>query len=59
MKQIIEIEAHRGGIARTERSALDPAAQPLQNFIDELFFGMAGLSAAEVAGLKDRYSRML
>jgi len=56
--RIIAIESERGEIARTERSELSPAAQPFQAFIDALFFGMAGLNAAEIAGLKTRYESM-
>jgi hypothetical protein len=52
-------EADRGDIARTERSALDPAAQPYQDLIDQLFYGMAGLTADEVAALEARYAKML
>jgi hypothetical protein len=59
VQQIMTFEAERGDIARTERSALDPAAQPYQNLIDQLFFGMAGLTADEVEALEDRYAGML
>jgi hypothetical protein len=52
-------EADRGDIVRTERSALAPAAQPYQDLIDQLFFGMAGLSAGEVKALEGRYEKML
>lgn len=45
--------------SRTERSALAPAAQPYQDLIDSLFFGMAGLSADEVKKLEERYAKML
>lgn len=59
VQQIMMIEADRGDIARTERSALASAAQPYQDLIDELFFGMAGLSADEVKALEERYAKML
>jgi hypothetical protein len=59
VRRIIELEAARGTIARTERSALDPAAQPYQDLIDRLFYGMAGLTDDEVRGLGERYARML
>jgi hypothetical protein len=59
VQQIMAVEADRGDIARTERSALDPAAQPYQDLIDQLFFGMAGLSNDEVKALESRYARML
>jgi hypothetical protein len=59
VKRIIAIEQGRGEIARTERSALAPAAQPLQDLIDRLLYAMAGLSDDEVRGLEDRLSRML
>ncbi|HEY7155800.1 MAG TPA: hypothetical protein VH575_17685 [Gemmataceae bacterium] len=55
----LAFEAERGDIARTERSALDPAAQPYQDLIDQLFFDMAGLSAGEVTALEERYAKML
>jgi hypothetical protein len=56
---IMALEADRGEIARAERSALDPAAQPYQDLIDQLFYGMAGLTDDEVKGLEERYARML
>jgi len=40
-------------------SALAPAAQPCQDFIDRLFYGMAGLTSDEVKALEERYARML
>jgi hypothetical protein len=57
--RITAIEAKRGEIARKERSALDPAAQPYQDLIDRLLYGMAGLTDAEVRGLEERYATML
>jgi type I restriction-modification system DNA methylase subunit len=59
VRQIMRIEADRGEIARTDRSALDPDAQPYQDLIDQLLYAMAGLSAAEVRGLEERYATML
>jgi hypothetical protein len=59
VKEISVIEAVRGDIVRTERSALDPAAQPFQDLIDQLLFRMAGFSDEESAGLEKRYERML
>jgi hypothetical protein len=59
VQQIMMFEADRGDIARTERSALAPAAQPYQDLIDQLFFGMAGLRADEVKALEERYAKML
>jgi hypothetical protein len=56
--KIVAIESDRGEISRADRSALAPEAQPFQNFIDALLFGMAGLTDAEVAGLKTRYVQM-
>jgi hypothetical protein len=52
------IEANRSEIARTDRSALDPDAQPYQDLINQLLYGLAGLAAEEVRGLKERYARM-
>ena len=52
VQQIMTFEADRGEIARTERSALDPAAQPYQDMIDRLFYGMAGLTDAEATALE-------
>jgi hypothetical protein len=59
VQQIMKFEADRGEIARTERSALATAAQPYQDLIDRLFFGMAGLSDEEVKALEVRYAKML
>jgi hypothetical protein len=59
VERIIAIEASRSQIARKDRSALDPDAQPYQDFIDQLLYGLAGLTAAEVRGLEERYERML
>ncbi len=59
VERIIGIESNRGQIARTDRSALDPDAQPYQDLIDQLLYGLAGLSAEEVRGLEERYERML
>ncbi len=53
------LQAGRSDITRTARSALDPAAQPYQDLIDRLIYGMAGLTGDEVRGLEDRYARML
>lgn len=49
----------RGTIARSERSALDRAAQPYQDLIDRLFYAMAGLTDDDIQGLEDRLARML
>jgi hypothetical protein len=59
VRQIMVCEADRGDIVRTERSALDPAAQLYQDLIDQLFYGMAGLTADEVKALEERYAKML
>lgn len=59
VQRIMALESDRGEIARAERSALDPAAQPYQDLIDQLFYGMAGLTGDEVKGLEERYARML
>ena len=59
VRRIIAIEQARGEIARTERSALAPAAQPLQDLIDRLLYAMAGLTDEEARGLEARLVRML
>ena len=59
VKIISRIECERGEIARVERSALDPAAQPYQDLIDRLFYAMAGLTPEESAGLEERLRTML
>jgi hypothetical protein len=59
VNRIIEIEADRGEIARSERSSLSPAAQPHQDLLDRMVYRMAGLSDEEIAGLEDRLARML
>ena len=58
-QNIESIESKRGEISRNERSALDPKAQPYQDFIDRLFYKMAGLTDKQISGLEDRLSRML
>jgi hypothetical protein len=59
IQRIMTLDADRGEIARTERPALDPAAQPYQDLIDQLLYGMAGLTSDEVKGLEERYFRMM
>ena len=58
-RRIIAIEAARGEIPRSARSALAPAAQPLPALIDRLLYAMAGLAEGEICGLQDRLARML
>jgi hypothetical protein len=57
--RIMAIERERGEIARTDRASLSPEAQPYQDVIDKLLYGMAGLTTEEVRGLEERYERML
>jgi hypothetical protein len=57
--EIIKIEAARGDIARAERSALDPKAQPYQDLIDRILYRMAGLTDTEAMGLEKRLEEML
>jgi hypothetical protein len=57
--QIKDKETRRGSISRSDRSALSPEAQPYQDFIDRIFFAMAGLSPEESAGLEERLATML
>ena len=59
VRRIIAIEQARGEIARTDRSALAPAAQPLQDLIDRLLYAMAGLTPEESARLEARLAKML
>ncbi len=59
VRTIVRIEQARGEIARTERSALAPAAQPYQDLIDRLVYAMAGLSNEEAKGLEVRLGAML
>jgi hypothetical protein len=59
VNRIIDIERDRGNIARNERSALAPAAQPLQDLIDRILYRMAGLTDDEATGLQDRLAKML
>jgi hypothetical protein len=59
VQRIEEIEAGRGEIARSARSALTSEAQPHQEFIDRLLFALAGLSELDRQGLEDRLTRML
>jgi hypothetical protein len=57
--RITKVEADRGDIARSDRSALDPKAQPYQDLIDRMLYRMAGLSEDEAAGLERRLAQML
>jgi hypothetical protein len=57
--EISNLEAARGDIARTERSALAPEAQPYQDLLDRIFYRMAGLTDAEAKGLEKRLEAML
>jgi hypothetical protein len=59
VNRIVAIEAARGEIPRAARSALAPAAQPLQALIDRLLYARAGLAEGEIWGLRDRLARML
>jgi len=59
VERIVTIEQARENMARTDRSALHPNAQPYQDFIDRLFYRMAGLTDDETAGLEERLARML
>jgi hypothetical protein len=59
VERIIAVERDRGDVARTERSALALAAQPLQDLLDRIIFRMAGLSDEEAIGLEQRLSLML
>jgi hypothetical protein len=59
VRRIIAIEQARGEIARTERSALAPAAQPLQDLIDRILYTMAGLNDEDAHHLEESLSRML
>jgi hypothetical protein len=59
VRRIIAIEQARGEIARTERSALSPAAQPLQDLIDRILYTMAGLNDEDAHHLEESLSRML
>jgi hypothetical protein len=59
VEQIMRIEVRRGDIARAERSALAPDAQPYQDLIDRILYRMAGLTDAEAQGLEKRLGEML
>jgi hypothetical protein len=56
---IVRIETDRGEIVRADRSQLAPAAQPYQDFIDRLFYAMAGLTQREASELEKRLAQML
>jgi type I restriction-modification system DNA methylase subunit len=53
-QKICEIETQRGHVTKQNRSKLDPAAQQLQDIIDELLFAAAGFSNEEIAGIGSR-----
>jgi hypothetical protein len=57
--EITRVESARGDIARMERSALDPEAQPHQDLIDRILYRMAGLTDPETRGLEQRLAAML
>jgi len=57
--RIMSVETNRGDISRSARFAFDPRAQPYQDFIDQLFYRMAGLSESESHGLEERLAQML
>ncbi len=59
VEHVSRIETTRGDIARTERSALAPDAQPYQDLIDKILFRLAGLTDAEAEGLERRLETML
>lgn len=59
VEQIITIESARGEIARADRSALDPKAQPFQDLLDRMLFRMTGLSESEATALENRLETML
>jgi hypothetical protein len=59
VEEISKIEAARGEIARAQRSALAPEAQPYQDLIDRLLYRLAGLTEAEAQGLEKRLEAML
>lgn len=59
VQQIISIEHARGDIRRVDRSALDPHAQPFQDFIDRLVYATAGITDEEARGLESRLADMI
>jgi len=59
LNRIMQAEHARDQIARSDRSALCPEAQPHQDLIDRLFYTMAGLTDAEARGLEARLQNML
>ena len=58
-RRIVDIETSRGDIARNERSALAPEAQPYQDLINVLLYKMAGLTDEEQRGVEQRLEEML
>lgn len=57
--RIIGVEQRRGEISRSARSTLAPLAQPYQDFLDRLFYRLAGLTDDEWQGLEERLADML
>jgi hypothetical protein len=45
--------------AQQKGSALSTEAQPYQDFIDRVFFQMAGMTDEEIEGLEERLATML
>jgi hypothetical protein len=55
---IQKLEAARGPVSRAERAKLAPVAQPHQDLIDSILFGIVGFSETEAADLAGRLERM-
>ena len=58
VERIEAIELARDDVRRVDRSALAPHAQPYQDFIDRLFYALAGISDSEARGLEERLAQM-
>jgi hypothetical protein len=59
VSQIAALETTRGTITRQQRAALRAEAQPYQDAINAMLFGLAGLNAKEIAGIESRLQTML
>ncbi len=59
VERILAHEQRRGEITRRQRAHLSTEAEPLQVLIDRILFAIAGFTAAESTGLRDRLEHML
>ncbi|HEX8342265.1 MAG TPA: DNA methyltransferase [Tepidisphaeraceae bacterium] len=57
--RVVAIETARGAVTKKDRSALAKQSQPYQDFLDRVFFRLAGITDDEARALEKRLSKML